>query len=108
MGKKNRLKRERVQVKEKPLSPSMDPALIEAWTKGRSAGYKDGKVDGTAEMMILFESWITDIDQHVKGIGDKTKESIHHYIADRIGEAVNQNQINDGQVSIVKDNRKTK
>jgi hypothetical protein len=106
MGKKSRLKKERTQLEQKQTPQLMDPALIEAWTKGRTAGFNEGKVDGITETLQLFDRWVTEIDDYVKGIGPITKYNLQSYFADRIAEAVNDNQINDGRVSILRNDTK--
>jgi hypothetical protein len=93
MGRKSNAKKQKkneqsqVLVKPKP----MDPVLVEAYVRGRTVGIKEGKVDGIAEIMTMFDNWIEDIDTRVKGIGPKTKLDIQMYFADRIKESIAKN-----------------
>lgn len=93
MGKKSNLKKQR---KSQPVQigasnpPTMDPVLIEAYVRGRTVGIKEGKVDGIAEIMTLFDQWIDEID--IKGIGPQRKLEIQMYFADRIKESINKNK----------------
>ena len=93
MGKKNRIKKEKAALQTGTLAaakkpPLMDPVLIKAYTSGRSVGEKEGRVNGAADMMMLFNKWIQEIDQHVKGIGPKKKLEIEKYLGDRIKETI--------------------
>jgi hypothetical protein len=96
MGKKSNLKKQRrsqpIQVGTSKPS-TMDPVLIEAYVKGRTVGIKQGKVDGIAEIMTMFDQWIDEMDKRVKGIGPKTKMDIQMYFADRIKESIEKNKL---------------
>lgn len=106
MGKKSRLKKERREMAAAPktkLPSLMDPKLIEAYTKGRSVGLHEGKVEGVAETMTLFDKWIDEIDQHIKGIGPKKKLEIEMYLGDRIKEVINNNKMKSVTGKVIKD-----
>lgn len=94
MGKKSNLKKQkRTGQLQPPVKPKpMDPVLVEAYVRGRTVGVKEGKVDGIAEIMTMFDNWIEDIDSKVKGIGPKTKLDIQMYFADRIQESISKNK----------------
>lgn len=104
MGKKSRQKKSKqIQTNLTARSP-MDPALMEAFTRGRNSGYKNGKVEGLAEMMQLFDKWVDEIETHVKGIGPKTKMEIQYYFAERIKTSVEEKQILNGEIEILNNN----
>jgi hypothetical protein len=94
MGRKSNSKKqnknEQLQIPVNSPKP-MDPVLVQAYVRGRTVGIKEGKVDGIAEIMTMFDNWIEDIDTRVKGIGPKTKLDIQMYFADRIKESIVKN-----------------
>lgn len=107
MGKKKRLQQQRQQVAKQQVPPKMDPTLIKAYTSGRrigvregiDQGIKEGRVQGAAELMVLFNKWVQEIDEHVNRIGPKTKLDIQTYFGDRIRESVEQNRITSAKIS---------
>lgn len=103
MGKKSRLKKQRQEKTAPKLPPKISPELIEAYTRGRAVGEKEGRTDGAAEVMILFNGWLQEIDQHVKGIGPKKKLELEKYFANRLRETVAGNKLKSAQMTIVKD-----
>jgi hypothetical protein len=95
MGKKSNLKKQRKNepVQTSVISPKpMDPVLVQAYVRGRTVGIKEGKIDGIAEIMTMFDNWIEEIDKKVKGIGPKTKLDIQMYFADCIKESITKNK----------------
>ncbi|PGQ88316.1 hypothetical protein [Priestia megaterium] len=111
MGKKKRLQQQRQQKQQAAtagMPPKMDPALIKAYTSGRKIGVmqgheegiKEGRVQGAAELMVLFNKWVQEIEQHVKGIGPKTKLDIETYFGNRIKESVEEKRITSAKITI--------
>lgn len=103
MGKKNRIKKQKQQMTAAQKPPLMDPTLIKAYTRGRDIGYRDGRVEGAAEVFMLFSEFVEDIDKHVKGIGPKTKIDIELYLANKIKETVEGKNIDSANITILKD-----
>ena len=93
MGKK-KYKNPGKQTMEANAPNPMDPGLMKAFVRGREAGYKEGKQDGLADMMVLFNGWIVDMDKHVKGVGPKTNENIQVYLGECIRNAIEKNKLN--------------
>ena len=88
MGKKKYKVPGNNAAKPKP----MDKNAMEVFMRGRNAGYEsgkaDGKMEGLVEMMVMFNDWLDVMDQHVAGIGPRTKEKIGMYFGDCIKEAI--------------------
>lgn len=61
---------------------AMDPALIQAWNKGREAGKKEA-LDKFYKFLVGQMETLTDID----GIGDKTAWKIHEHFLKEMGKA---------------------
>lgn len=99
MGKKSRLKKEK-QLKAPTIQkpPAMDPVLMKAYMSGRSQGIIEGNMEGMAAVFVLFNTWIEEIDQHIKGIGPKTKIEIEKYLADCIKKAVENKRIEGARI----------
>lgn len=70
----------------------MDPEVMKAFTRGKEvghkAGYSEGKVDGMMQLMMLFETWIEEMDSEVHGIGKKKKEDIREFFAKKIATSI--------------------
>lgn len=83
--------------KRQPINPPlMDPVLIKAFARGRDAGLKEGKKEGqlmgSADMIVLHMKWISEMDKHIPGIGEKRKLEIQKYIYNRMQETIDDNR----------------
>lgn len=105
MGKSARLKKQKQQMvkQQQQQPPLMSPELIKAYTRGRAVGEREGRVEGAAEVMLMFNGFIESIDEHVKGIGPKTKIEIEKYLADRIKDTIENHQLQSAKVRLLKD-----
>lgn len=100
MGKASRLKKEKrlgtteMKIQQEQQKAMMDPLLIEAYTRGRMVGERQGKIDGYEQAIMMFHHWTEDIDNRVKGIGPKMKTAIEEYFAIKMQETIDKNKNN--------------
>jgi hypothetical protein len=94
MGKQSKVKKAKQvnKIISANRPKTMDPVLIKAFVSGRESGIKEGKVDGIAEIIMKYDLWTEEMDQHIKGVGPVTKQAIREYFAERIRETIEQNK----------------